>query len=54
MPGCVKTHGNISIKNAQIVQDDPNGAFYTCPGNKTMVSSLLTPTNRLQPRKLQL
>ena len=39
MPGCVKTHRDISIKNTQIVQDDPNGAFYTCPDGS---SSLLT------------
>ena len=32
--GCVKTHRDSSIKNTQIIEDDPNGAFYSCPNGK--------------------
>ena len=32
--GCVKTHRDSSIKNTQIIEDDPNGAFYSCPHGK--------------------
>ena len=32
--GCVKTHRDSSIKNTQIIEDDPNGAFYSCPDGK--------------------
>ena len=32
--GCIKTHRDSSIKNTQIIQDDPNGAFYSCPNGK--------------------
>ena len=31
MAGCTKTHRDVSVKNTQIVSDDPNGAFYSCP-----------------------
>ena len=32
--GCIKTHRDSSIKNTQIIEDDPNGAFYSCPNGK--------------------
>ena len=32
--GCVKTHRDSSVKNTQIIEDDPNGAFYSCPTGK--------------------
>ena len=32
--GCVKTHRDSSIKNTQIIEDDLNGAFYSCPNGK--------------------
>ena len=32
--GCAKTHRDSSIKNTQIIEDDPNGAFYSCPNGK--------------------
>jgi hypothetical protein len=32
--GCVKTHRDSSVKNTQIIEDDPNGAFYSCPDGK--------------------
>ena len=32
--GCVKTHRDSSVKNTQIIEDDPNGAFYSCPNGK--------------------
>jgi len=32
--GCVKTHRDASVKNTQIIEDDPNGAFYSCPNGK--------------------
>ena len=31
MAGCVKTHRDASVKNTQIISDDPNGAYYSCP-----------------------
>ena len=34
LPGCVKTHRDASIKNTQIIEDDTNGAFYSCPEGK--------------------
>ena len=34
LPGCVKTHRDASIKNTQIIEDDINGAFYSCPEGK--------------------
>ena len=27
MAGCVKTHRDASVKNTQIISDDPNGAY---------------------------
>jgi len=32
--GCIKTHRDSSIKNTQIIEDDLNGAFYSCPNGK--------------------
>jgi hypothetical protein len=32
--GCVKTHRDSSVKNTQIIEDDPNGAFYSCPNGE--------------------
>ena len=32
--GCVKTHRDSSLKNTQIIEYDPNGAFYSCPNGK--------------------
>ena len=32
--GCVKTHRDSSVKNTQIIEDDSNGAFYSCPNGK--------------------
>lgn len=32
--GCTKTHRDSSIKNTQIIEDDFNGAFYSCPHGK--------------------
>ena len=34
LPGCVKTHRDASVKNTQIIKDDINGAFYSCPEGK--------------------
>ena len=34
LPGCVKTHRDVSVKNTQIIEDDVNGAFYSCPEGK--------------------
>jgi len=51
MPGCVKTHRDISIKNTQMVNDDPNGAFYTCPDGSSIPSYIPIDYN---PRKLEI
>ena len=32
--GCIKTHRDSSVKNTQIIEDDSNGAFYSCPNGK--------------------
>ena len=48
--GCVKTHRDSSVKNTQIIEDDPNGAFYSCPNGK-MPSYLPIQYN---PNKLQI
>ena len=34
LPGCIKTHRDASVKNTQIIEDDVNGAFYSCPEGK--------------------
>ena len=31
MAGCVQTHRAASVKYTQIISDDPNGAYYSCP-----------------------
>ena len=36
--GCIKTHRDSSIKNTQIINDDPNGAFYDCGSSGEMPS----------------
>ncbi len=51
MPGCVKTHRDISLKNTQIVNDDPNGAFYTCPDGSSIPSYIPIDYN---PKKLEI
>tara|TARA_B100000886_G_scaffold339568_1_gene305446 strand:+ start:5491 stop:6111 length:621 start_codon:yes stop_codon:yes gene_type:complete len=48
--GCVKSHRDSSIKNTQIIEDDPHGAFYSCPNGK-MPSYLPIQYN---PNKLQI
>ena len=32
--GCIKTHRDSSVKNTQIIEDDSNGTFYSCPNGK--------------------
>ena len=32
--GCIKTQRDSSVKNTQIIEDDLNGAFYSCPNGK--------------------
>ena len=51
MPGCIKTHRDISIKNTQIVNDDPNGVFYTCPDGSSIPSYIPIDYN---PKKLEI
>ena len=51
MPGCVKTHRDISIKNTQIVQDDPNGSYYSCPDGSYIPSYIPLDYN---PSKLEI
>ena len=31
LPGCVLSHRDASIKNTQIIFDDPNGSYWSCP-----------------------
>ena len=31
LPGCVKTHRDSSVKNTAIIEDDPGGAYFSCP-----------------------
>ena len=50
MAGCVKTHRDASVKNTQIVSDDPNGAYYSCPEGQ--IPSYI-PIN-YNPRKLEI
>ena len=38
MAGCTKTHRDASVKNTQIISDDPNGAYYSCPAGHTIPS----------------
>ena len=49
MVGCTKTHRDASVKNTQIISDDPNGAYYSCPAGHTIPSYV--PIN-YDPRKL--
>ena len=49
MAGCTKTHRDTSVKNTQIISDDPNGAYYSCPAGHTIPSYV--PIN-YDPRKL--
>ena len=50
MAGCTKTHRDASVKNTQIISDDPNGAFYSCPAGHTIPSYV--PIN-YDPKKLE-
>ena len=50
MAGCTKTHRDVSVKNTQIISDDPNGAFYSCPAGHTIPSYI--PIN-YDPKKLE-
>ena len=38
MAGCTKTHRDASVKNTQIIFDDPNGAYYSCPAGHIIPS----------------
>lgn len=49
MAGCTKTHRDASVKNTQIISDDPNGAYYSCPAGHTVPSYV--PIN-YDPKKL--
>ena len=49
MAGCTKTHRDISVKNTQIIFDDPNGSFYSCPAGHIIPSYI--PIN-YDPKKL--
>ena len=48
--GCIKTHRDSSVKNTQIIEDDPNGAFFLCGSNGEMPS--YTPME-YNPNKLE-
>jgi len=48
--GCIKTHRDSSIKNTQIIEDDPNGAFFKCGSNGEIPS--YTPM-QYNPNKLE-
>ena len=48
--GCIKTHRDSSVKNTQIIEDDPNGAFFKCGSNGEMPS--YTPME-YNPNKLE-
>jgi len=50
MAGCTKTHRDVSVKNTQIISDDQNGAFYSCPVGHTIPSYV--PIN-YDPKKLE-
>ena len=38
MAGCTKTHRDVSVKNTQIISDDLNGAYYSCPAGHIIPS----------------
>ena len=48
--GCIKTHRDSTVKNTQIIEDDPNGAFFKCGSNGEMPS--YTPME-YNPNKLE-
>ena len=50
MAGCVRTHRDVSIKNTQIIYDDPNGSYFSCPPGHTIPSYI--PIN-YDPKKLE-
>ena len=49
--GCIKTHRDSSIKNTQIIEDDPNGAFFKCGSNGEIPS--YTPM-QYNPNKIEI
>jgi len=49
--GCIKTHRDSSIKNTQIVNDDPNGSFYDCGSSGEMPSYLPI---QYDPKKIEI
>ena len=49
MAGCTKTHRDVSVKNTQIISDDLNGAYYSCPAGHIIPSYV--PIN-YDPKKL--
>ena len=50
MAGCTKAHRDASVKNTQIIFDDPNGAYYSCPAGHRIPSYV--PIN-YDPKKLE-
>ena len=50
MAGCTKTHRDVSVKNTQIISDDPNGSYYSCPAGHIIPSYI--PIN-YDPKKLE-
>ena len=50
MAGCTKTHRDVSVKNTQIISDDLNGAYYSCPAGHIIPSYI--PIN-YDPKKLE-
>jgi len=50
MAGCVRTHRDVSIKNTQIIYDDLNGSYFSCPPGHTIPSYI--PIN-YDPKKLE-
>ncbi len=50
MAGCTKAHRDTSVKNTQIIFDDPNGAYYSCPAGHGIPSYI--PIN-YDPKKLE-
>ena len=49
--GCIKTHRDSSVKNTQIIEDDPNGAFFKCGANGEIPS--YTPM-QYNPNKIEI
>ena len=50
MAGCTKTHRDVSVKNTQIIFDDPNGSYYSCPAGHIIPSYI--PIN-YDPKELE-